>query len=304
MADIDGGFQLKDIILLGLSYAGGIATSAYYYRRQSVDAEIAESRLDQNIEQTFDQTIRNGVKGSLILYKLQQFEGEFATRSDLVGIKAEMEEIRNALLRQEEIDLRQSDAVLRYKALGDRWSEIASMNLGVKILDQSGQLTVARLFAAHKSIFPGDFPWAGEVRTHEVQIVENYGTTVRVVDTVGAESRVTMVPPDQIPQNLDRLTNHWNSEIERLAKKSTVAKIDEVAQFHHEFALVHPFADGNGRIGRMLLEEQLEFLFGTKIKFRPERGAYYRALRALNLGFSDELHGLIRAELEKFNVAL
>jgi fido (protein-threonine AMPylation protein) len=304
MTDIGGGLQLKDFVLLGLSYAGGIATAAYFYRRQSHDADQSESRLDQGIERAFDRTLRNGVKGSLILHKLQQFQDEFATRSDLVGIKAEMEEIRTALSSHRQIDLRQSDDVLRYKALGDRWSEIASMNLGIKILDQSGQLTVARLLVAHKSIFPPDFPWSGEIRTHQVQIVENYGTTVRVVDTVGAESRITMVPPGQIVQNLDRLIVHWNDEITRLMGKSAAAKIDEVAHFHHEFALVHPFTDGNGRIGRMLLEEQLELLFDTRVNFRPDRGAYYRALRALNLGVPDELRGLIRSELEKFNVVL
>ena len=304
MSEVDGGIQLKDLVLLGLSYAGGIATAAYFYRRQTKDADQAEQRLDQRIESTFDQALRNGVKGSVILHKLRHFQEESASRSDLVGIKSEMEKIRLALSQLGKLDTNQAEEVLRYKALGDRWSEIAAINFGVKILDQFGQFSVNRLLIAHKSIFPEGFPWAGEIRSHEVQIVENFGTTVRVVDVVGAESRVSVVAPSQIVENLERLTTHWNSEVSRISATTASIKIDEVAQFHHEFGLVHPFTDGNGRIGRMLLEEQLEFLFGARVQFRPDRARYYAALRALNLGSADELRSLIKSELERFNVAL
>ena len=153
------------------------------------------------------------------------------------------------------------DEIFRYKALGDRWSELASIQLNLKILDQSGKIDIERLFAVHRSIFPDNFPWAGKYRNQHVYVVDNFGTTTRVVDAVHAESRTGTIAPDAIEDNLESLLQHWNTNISQTFQRESRFKIDEVANFHHEFELIHPFLDGNGRIGRMLLEEQLSFLF-------------------------------------------
>lgn len=104
------------------------------------------------------------------------------------------------------------------------------------------------------------------------------------------------VPPE--PKYVDR-------EFKRLmlwyrANKKKYHPVVVAAYFHHVFESIHPFRDGNGRVGRLLLNFVLRknSLPMINIKYK-NRSKYYAALEAGNKGDLRPMSDLIIEYLER-----
>jgi Fic family protein len=100
------------------------------------------------------------------------------------------------------------------------------------------------------------------------------------------------LPPDfqQVPDLIQRHLSRYNN------KKFREHHLLRAADLHAEFESIHPFIDGNGRIGRLLLSlYTLKGGYGPVIFSPVRRGEYLSALRKAN---QNDLTGLRRLVLE------
>jgi len=79
--------------------------------------------------------------------------------------------------------------------------------------------------------------------------------------------------PGQIEQKIHASLIRFESDLE-------ASILQKIARFHLEFEHIHPFLDGNGRIGRVLINHQLAHVGLPPIILRnKEKKHYYQALR-------------------------
>jgi len=103
--------------------------------------------------------------------------------------------------------------------------------------------------------------------------------------------RISLAPPEKVQKEMEKLILWYNQ------KKSDTHPLELAFKFHHMFESIHPFADGNGRVGRMLLNHILikNGYFPIIIR-KTQRIGYLKALEAADL---NQYIPLIRFALEK-----
>jgi Fic family protein len=123
------------------------------------------------------------------------------------------------------------------------------------LLESNQELSIDQTLTIHKMLLADiDNSIAGRFRAGD--------EWVRIGNHVGAN-------PD--------FTKSLMSELVEKYKKSDDYFLDKIAHFHAEFETIHPFVDGNGRIGRTLINQQLAGLDLPPIiiQNKSKRSDYY-----------------------------
>lgn len=165
------------------------------------------------------------------------------------------------------LTLEQVTALINGKRVLGRPSEIREVKNAYEVYEQLlcyNPFSVKDMLSAHKILMAGLVQNAGHFRSGGVGIFD--GSRV-----------VHMAPPAEfVPEHISNLLEWYQaSDLHPLIKS---------AVFHYEFEFIHPFADGNGRMGRlwhtMLLSRWKEIMawipVETIVKERQEE--YYKVL--------------------------
>lgn len=277
---------LKEWLFLIFGGVIGYLTNLIFYLKSKNDSN--EKNLDR-LFNLYDQTLNQPNLDD----KIDDLKREIATKNSLESLTSEIKSLKEKLENSPT-----SEDVLKYKLLGDKWSDKYLQTIEPRILTQDGFLFYSNILDFHKTIFPPDFAWSGKIRTTDVIISGSFGTMLPSASIGTVEYNIKPVSHEDIFEKMERYCNKWNTNKERLLKESPENKIEAIAIFHHEFQIIHPFMDGNGRVGRVILDDMTAYLLSRKMKSEYDREEYYSTLRIADLGQIEPLKQFILNNLK------
>jgi Fic family protein len=149
----------------------------------------------------------------------------------------------------------------RVLATAEELAEVEGAIAAYKGLETYNSYNLEDLLTAHKVLMRGILKNAGTFRTVQVGVAEHIAP-----------------PPSVVPKLMQELFTWLKDSDEHPLIKSSV--------FHYEFEFIHPFADGNGRLGRLwqsLILCEWKKVFNsvpTESIVRDYQEEYYQAIEA------------------------
>lgn len=150
---------------------------------------------------------------------------------------------------------------------------VAAMNHGLKRLKEGLPLSLRLIKETHKVLMSG--ARGGSKSPGEFRRSQNW-----VGGTRPGNATYVPPPPDRIAECMSDLEKYLHN------KQDKLPLLVKAALVHHQFETIHPFLDGNGRLGRLLITLLLcsegvlsEPILYLSLYFKTHRQQYYALLQ-------------------------
>jgi Fic family protein len=243
----DGAVQRKE------RYLGRVLPGDLERQRASLEREVWQATwfgAFQSIHDAYQSHLRT-LPGEAIDKEREQFVIEFTYDTNRIE--------GSTLTFQETADLLEHGISPRSKPMRDIRETELHASLMKRLLAHPEPFDLPHLLSWHKAIFRETKPqYAGRIRDFEVRI---------------GQSKHVPPPPFEVRPMLIELLR-W---VQR--RSEDLHPVERAAEFHFRFENIHPFGDGNGRIGRLAMNM---LLYGSGYPMSNiqygKRSGYYHAL--------------------------
>ena len=217
-----------------------------------------------------------------MLAVVESISHDIIASSEIEGVALNNEEVRSSVAHQLGVQLPNQKSSSRYIDV------VVKMTLDATV-NYNSPLTSDRIFGWHNCLFPTG--WSGVTK---IDVAKYRQGEMRVVSGMFGREKVHYVAPapEKIDEEMRRFLSWFNSETQSGYIKSAIA--------HLWFVCIHPFDDGNGRIGRAIADMALSQAEGSKMRFfsishqiNKDKKQYYRVLEKTQKGDCDITEWLV-----------